>query len=140
MGIIQKALKQAKSTHVPLMNKLSIQFAKNIEHLRKQRGLKKKELAQKVGVSQAYITKVMQGEANYTLETMAKFAHALEADINLHMCDKTAMDRVDQQLFFGQIKQAHAKASRSAFNDEEFVIAPTQKQILQGENNVAISA
>jgi len=122
------------------MNKLSIQFAKNIEHLRKQHGLKKKELAEKVGVSQAYITKVMQGEANYTLETMAKFAHALEADINLHMCDKTAMNRVDQQLFFGQIKHPQSKASRTAFNDEEFVIVETHKQESKSESNVAISA
>lgn len=140
MNYLKHALEQADASHIGTMNKLMVQFARQIETLRKQRGLKKKDLAKKVGVSQAYITKVMQGEANYTLETMAKFAHALEADINLHMCDKTAMNRVDQQLFFGQIKQAHTKASRSAFNDEEFVIAPTQKHIPQGENNVAISA
>lgn len=138
--MIKKALKKAQSTHIPLMNKLSIQFAKNIEALRKQKGLKKKELAEKVGVSQAYITKVMQGEANYTLETMAKFAHALEADINLQMSDKNAMTRVDEQLFFGELKHVRNRKPFSAFNDDEFVTPEPHIQPIQGENNVAASA
>lgn len=138
--MIKKALQKAQSTHIPLMNKLSIQFAKNIEALRKQKGLKKKELAEKVGVSQAYITKVMQGEANYTLETMAKFVHALEADINLQMCDKSAMARVDEQLFFGELKHIRNRKQFSAFNDDEFVTREPHIQLIQGENNVAASA
>lgn len=139
--MLKKALQKAQSTHIPLMNKLSIQFAKNIEKLRKKRGLKKKELADKVGVSQAYITKVMQGEANYTLETMAKFAHALETDINLHMCDASPINRVDEQLFLGQLKPINSKKYFLAFNDDEFVTREqTSNQTVQGENNVAVSA
>ena len=106
MSVIKQALKKAESTPIALMNKLSIQFAHDIEVLRKKRGLKKKELAKKVGVSPAYMTKVMQGEANPTLETMAKFAHALEADMNVGVHDKTSLSRMDHRFFKGQLKSS----------------------------------
>ena len=39
-------------------------------------GINRRQLARKIGVSQAYVTKFFRGQ-NFTVETIAKFAHAL---------------------------------------------------------------
>jgi transcriptional regulator with XRE-family HTH domain len=40
-------------------------------------GVTRAELARRLGTSQAYITRVLSGNANFTLRTMSKLAHAL---------------------------------------------------------------
>ena len=42
-----------------------------------EKNITKTDLAKKIGVSKAYITKVLRGEANFTVETMVKFSMAL---------------------------------------------------------------
>lgn len=48
-----------------------------LERVRKQSGLKKKDLARRLGVSPARVTQVLNGGANITLRTVAQFALAL---------------------------------------------------------------
>ena len=44
-------------------------------------GLTKSQLAERLGTSPAYVTKILGGEANFTLKTMVRLARALEAEI-----------------------------------------------------------
>ena len=51
------------------------------------------ELARRLGTSQAYVTRLLSGNANFTLRTMAKLAYALgmELDVGLRPQRATAL-------------------------------------------------
>lgn len=64
-------------------HKLTIteQVCKRMEQL----GMSRKELAEKMQASPAYITKVLRGSPNITIETMVKFARALRMVLKLDL-------------------------------------------------------
>ncbi|WP_148059012.1 helix-turn-helix domain-containing protein, partial [Pseudomonas chlororaphis] len=43
------------------------------------------DLANSIGCSQSYITKVIKGDANFTIETMVKISRALESKLCIHL-------------------------------------------------------
>jgi ribosome-binding protein aMBF1 (putative translation factor) len=45
-----------------------------------QLGMSRAELARRLGSSPAYVTKILRGEANFTLATIAKLARALDSE------------------------------------------------------------
>jgi transcriptional regulator with XRE-family HTH domain len=47
-------------------------------------------LADAAGVSPAYITKVLKGSENFTIETMAKLALAVGGKVRIHIADLNA--------------------------------------------------
>lgn len=48
----------------------------------KELGITRSDLAKKMGVSRAYISRVLQGTTNFTLESMVKIAIALKAELS----------------------------------------------------------
>jgi transcriptional regulator with XRE-family HTH domain len=70
------------------IEELKLEFAMSLDKARQHRNAKKKDLAAAVGTSSAWITKVMRGDANPTLETMQKLADALDYNVHLYMAPK----------------------------------------------------
>ena len=58
-----------------------------IYKLRKEKGMTQKELASKVNLPQQYISKILKGRENLSLETLAKIEDAL----NLRLVYETEM-------------------------------------------------
>ena len=52
-------------------------FAIEMTKVMKMKNVSKTDLAKKVGVSKAYVTKILKGDVNFTVETMVKFAMAV---------------------------------------------------------------
>lgn len=67
---------------------LKIDFAVAIEHAMKDRGINKSEMATNIQSSPAYITKVLKGDANVTIATMAKLSHALDYCVHIVLARK----------------------------------------------------
>jgi len=67
-----------------------LDFSESLRDLMERRGVSKADLAKRLGVSKAYITKVFQGDANFTLESMVKLAHALDGRLHVHVGEKKA--------------------------------------------------
>jgi len=65
-----------------------LEFTTSLYQLMKERNISKKELAERLHTSQAYITKVFRGNANFTIATMTKLAAALGGDIHIHVTPK----------------------------------------------------
>ncbi len=61
------------------------EFSVELYQLMRQRGLSKKDFAEITGKSQAYITKVFKGNANFTIQTMVKLTRALSGNLSLHV-------------------------------------------------------
>lgn len=85
----KKLLQSVKSTYHYVSAKISLDFAKDVNALMVAQKLSKKELAEKIETSPAYVTKLLRGDANYTVETMAKVAMALDADVNVSLVSKS---------------------------------------------------
>lgn len=62
-------------------------FENDLARLFDESGLTQDELAELVGTSQPYVSKILGGtsRANFTLETMAKFARAVEAIVQVRL-------------------------------------------------------
>ncbi|MDQ7010639.1 MAG: helix-turn-helix transcriptional regulator [Mariprofundaceae bacterium] len=63
-------------------------FVADCVRMMEEQGVNRSELARRMGVSRAYITKLLNGNANITLDTMVRVAMALDARVNLAMAEK----------------------------------------------------
>jgi len=60
---------------------LSFRIVDRIQEIMEEKGLKQKDLAQRLGKSEAEISKWMRGTHNFTIDTLASIEDALDAPI-----------------------------------------------------------
>lgn len=70
-----------------------LEFTADIERMMEQQGITKTELADRLGTSQAYVTKVLRGTANFTMETMVKLSRAVGGTLHVHVAHQQAKVR-----------------------------------------------
>lgn len=70
-----------------------LDFAMSVHQLMKNRGIKRSEFAERLGVRRSYVTKVLRGDANLTISSMVKVLRALGASLNLHATDDHQAER-----------------------------------------------
>ena len=58
-------------------------FLEKIQEIAAQKGLKKKDLAQKIGTSASYITQLYRGHKLLNLMTLAKFQRVLDIEFDI---------------------------------------------------------
>lgn len=64
-----------------------LDFAYALDRMLIQRGMTRTAMAAALNSSPAYITKVMRGDANLTIETMAKLALSIGGRVHVHISD-----------------------------------------------------
>jgi transcriptional regulator with XRE-family HTH domain len=64
---------------------VSLQIISDLCKAMKRKQITKKELAERVGVSPAFVSQVLNSKPNMTLLTLAKFAIALDLDVHIHL-------------------------------------------------------
>jgi len=62
-----------------------VQFTEDICELMEEQGITRAELARRLGTSRAYITKIMSGNASFSLNMMVKVAMAVGGIVNLRV-------------------------------------------------------
>lgn len=67
-----------------------VEFTEDIFRLMEEQGVSKAELARRLGTSRAYVTKLLGGDANFTLQTMTRVAMALGAAVHVHVAPQAA--------------------------------------------------
>lgn len=84
------------------IERAKIDFAVDLERMMERRGMRKADLAERLGTSPAYITKAMRGDVNFTIGSMVRLARAVEGNLHIHIAAKTARVRwLDIQTEFG---------------------------------------
>ncbi|MEO0075794.1 MAG: helix-turn-helix transcriptional regulator [candidate division WOR-3 bacterium] len=63
-----------------------IEFTEKIVDRMEKLNLSRTELAKKLGVSKAFITKILNGNPNLTVKTMVSIAKALECKLDIELC------------------------------------------------------
>ena len=61
-------------------------IAEEMQNLMTQQNITQAELANRLGVSAPYVNKLMKGETNFTIESLAKIAHALNTELKVTLC------------------------------------------------------
>jgi len=55
--------------------------------------ISRSELAARIGVSAPYITKILKGNVNFTIDTMVRLARAVGANLELHLTPRDGVAR-----------------------------------------------
>lgn len=70
-----------------------LQFTEDLHSLMRSQNVTRAELARRLGVSPAYISKVFRGTVNLTLESMSRLTLALNASPRLHVASIDKLTR-----------------------------------------------
>jgi len=94
MKKISKALKglvdKARASDAYWIEAAKLHFAVSLDQQRQRSGLTYKSVAEKLGTSAAYISKVFRGDTNVTLESMVKLARATGGRVEVRVVDEQA--------------------------------------------------
>jgi transcriptional regulator with XRE-family HTH domain len=60
-------------------------FTEALGRRMEEEGVSRAELARRLGTSQAYVTKVLRGNVNFTLATLVKLARAVGGEVRLDL-------------------------------------------------------
>jgi len=82
-----------ESLAVDQAEKIKIDFAVSIDKAIKDLGLTRKEVAVKLATSPAWVTKVLRGDVNLTIESMAKLCDAVGYELEFKICDRNVVRR-----------------------------------------------
>ncbi len=114
-----EALERAKTRLAYYEEGLFIEVASRVIDAMEKGGVSRSELARRLKVSPAYVTKILRGHANLSLESLAKLAFALDlkwecllipkhAEIGLFsltdVCGKSALCTVERATIIGESK------------------------------------
>lgn len=69
---------------------LTSEFTEELARLMEAENINRAQLAALVGTKPSYITRVLNGNTNFTALTMARLAHALGARVAVHLAPKDA--------------------------------------------------
>jgi antitoxin component HigA of HigAB toxin-antitoxin module len=69
------------------------EFIEDVWRLMEEQKVSRAELARRLGSSRAYVTKLLGGNANFTLQTMVKVAMAFGAQVHVHVAGRDTLTR-----------------------------------------------
>lgn len=88
---------------------LKVEIAEQIYLAMKHQGVSNAELARRLGKSRAYVTKVLQGSTNFTLESLTKIARALDCQIDFQFSPRHRASELNELWEAGHRAASHSK-------------------------------
>jgi transcriptional regulator with XRE-family HTH domain len=76
---------KAKERETYLSASIILEFTEGLYDLMQENNISRKELAKRLGASPAYITKVLRGDVNFTIDSMVKLAKAAGGTVQVHI-------------------------------------------------------
>ena len=96
-------------------------FTEELHQIAEKEGLSRSELARRLGVSPAYITKLFRGDVNFTIETMVRLARAVGGSLHLHLAPH------EQKVCWLHAHTPIRKRSYPGFRADNYKIIPCSK-------------
>lgn len=87
-----------------------LDFTEDIYRLMEQKKISKADLSRKLGVTPAYITKILRGNVNFTLETMVRLARAVGGTLHTHVAPEDTQVAWTYDFDLGQKKEIYTPA------------------------------
>jgi transcriptional regulator with XRE-family HTH domain len=76
---------QVEASDVFVEDTAALRAAEEIFLAMERLDISRAELARRLGTSAAYVTKILRGNANFTLASLARLARALEGELKIHI-------------------------------------------------------
>lgn len=141
---IKARLRERKNSPEYYVGKFKVDFAESVARQLKETGISRVEIAEKLGTSRAYVTKmlneVLLAGPNLTMETMAKLAFALGAEINPQFL------QLNQELFHTKPASTWTSLSDSKISErlsrcpsrpaKDYSVEPVRKVVFVKEQNI----
>lgn len=89
----EKLFSKNEDSQVYWTERAIIEFTEELVARMKSQGVSRADLARKIGTTPPYVSKILSGETNFTLETMVKLSQALGCTLRLHLQPDGAMAR-----------------------------------------------
>ncbi len=86
---------QAKERDTYWVASLILDFTEGLHRIMEANGVSRSELARRLEVSPAYITKVVRGNVNFTLDSMVRLVRAVGGEVSLQIAPKAQKKRND---------------------------------------------
>ncbi len=83
---LKEKINKYQNTEEYILEKQILRITEQISIRLKELKWAKKDLASKMNVSQAFITKLLNGNNNYTLKTLFKLSKLLDLELNVNFC------------------------------------------------------
>lgn len=83
----QELLEQAKQGTAYWVSRAIESFTEDLFVHMKTQGVTKAELARRLGKTPAYVTKILRGRSNFTIESMVTLARALDAEVEIRVTE-----------------------------------------------------
>jgi transcriptional regulator with XRE-family HTH domain len=80
---LKAAADAARNTDAYRAEGASIRFTEDLVARMKASGITRSALAEKINSSPAYVTKILRGDTNFTLDSMVKIANALGCELTI---------------------------------------------------------
>jgi transcriptional regulator with XRE-family HTH domain len=97
---------QAKGRDTYWVASLILDFTEGLHKMMEANGVSRSELARRLGVSPAYITKVLRGNVNFTLDSMVRLVRAAGGEVSLQVSPKAQKKRINLNRKQGMKKAA----------------------------------
>ncbi|MCD4786136.1 MAG: helix-turn-helix transcriptional regulator [Candidatus Eremiobacteraeota bacterium] len=75
-------------------------LTEKICEIMKEKGINRTELARRMGVDKSYVTRLLGGPPNITIETLMKIAIALETDIRVELGTSVIKEKPEREAEF----------------------------------------
>lgn len=109
MNVLDRIKSRVRSSEAYWFESAKLEFVKVLNQRVRKLDFKNKDLAEKIETSPAYISKVMRGDENLTIETMVKLVRATGGNLHFHISE------VDERVSWFGVARKRPK--------------PTQKQL-----------
>lgn len=82
---VQELIGQAKADDTYWTELALLEFSEDVIARMEHLGMSRSELAQRIDSSPAYVTKILRGSSNFTLQSMVKISRAVGCELRTHL-------------------------------------------------------
>ena len=86
-------LQRAELSDAYQIDRLKVEISERIYNAMNQQGVSNAELARRLGKSRAYVTKLLRGTTNFTLESLVRIGRALSCEVEFELLPKPAQTK-----------------------------------------------
>ncbi len=109
---LQARATAARSTQAYHAEGVSLRFTEDLLARMEAQGITRAALAERIGSTPAYVTKILRGDTNFTLDTMVKIARALDCELAIGL--SPAKPKLERKPTEKAIPKARPLVARSA--------------------------
>ncbi len=121
-------LEKVQNTFDYRLENILLDVGENIALFMKEQNLNRSQMAQRLGVSRAYVTKILNGNPNLTIKTLLRLSDVLEKDLKIMFWSKLTNKGTDTPKIItfqlSELQSYHYKPLKNASTSKDLNDCP----------------